>query len=282
MPATDSGSFLESLFGLEGRVAVVSGGSGALGSAIARGLAQAGARVAVLARKPGPIEAVVEQIAGAGGEAIEVEADVTSREALERACETVLRRFGRVDVLVNGAGGNLPEAIADDKRPFFELAPEALERAVRLNLLGTVLPSQVFARAMCEGEEGGRSIVNISSVTGRRPATRVVAYAAAKAAVDNFTRWLAVELARLYGERIRVNAIAPGFFLAEQNRALLLDPAGELTERGRRVVAATPARRFGVPGELVSAVLWLAGPGASFVNGTVVTVDGGMDAYRGV
>ncbi|HEY5160935.1 MAG TPA: SDR family oxidoreductase [Gaiellaceae bacterium] len=282
MTAPDSESFLERLFGLGGRVAVVTGGSGALGSSIARGLAQAGATVAVLARRRGPIDAVVETIAREGDEAIGIEADVTSRSQLESACEAVLERWGHVDVLVNGAGGNLPEAIVNEARSFFDLPAEAFERALRLNLLGTVLPSQVFARAMSEGEAQGRSIVNISSLTARRPASGVVAYAAAKAGVDNFTRWLAVEMARRYGERIRVNAIAPGFFLAEQNRALLFNAKGELTDRGKRVVQATPAGRFGAPDELVSTVLWLAGPGASFVNGTVVTVDGGMDAFGGV
>jgi len=274
--------YLERLFGLEGRVAVVSGGSGALGGAIARGLAQAGARVAVLARRRGPIDTVVEAIAREGGEALGVEADVTERAQLESARDMLLERWGQIDVLVNGAGGNIPEAIVDETRSFFDLPAAEFERALRLNLLGTVLPSQVFARAMSEGEERRGSIVNISSVTGRRPATRVVAYAAAKAGVDNFTRWLAVEMARRFGERIRVNAIAPGFFLAEQNRTLLTDAEGGLTERGASVVRATPIGRFGLPEELVSTVLWLAGAGASFVNGSVVTVDGGMDAFRGV
>jgi len=284
MTATERESYLERLFGLGGRVAVVTGGSGALGGAIVRGLAQAGARVAVLARRRGPIDAVAETVAREGGEAIGIEADVTERPQLESARDAVLERWGRVDVLINAAGGNFPEAIVNENMSFFDLPVEAFERAVRLNLLGTVMPSQVFARAMSEGDpqEPGRSIVNISSVTARRPATGVVAYAAAKAGVDNFTRWLAVEMARRYGERIRVNAIAPGFFLAEQNRSLLLDADGGLTERGRKIAQATPAGRFGAPDELVSAVLWLVGPGASFVNGTVATVDGGMDAFSGV
>jgi NAD(P)-dependent dehydrogenase (short-subunit alcohol dehydrogenase family) len=238
--------------------------------------------VAVLARRRGPIDAIAEAIAHEGGEAIGIEADVTDRTQLESAREAVLKRWGRLDVLVNAAGGNLPEAIVNESMPFFDLPAEAFERAVRLNLLGTVLPSQVFARAMNEGEPKGRSIVNISSVTARRPASGVVAYAAAKAGVENFTRWLAVEMARRYGGHIRVNAIAPGFFIAEQNRALLLDAEGGLTDRGKTVVQATPAGRFGVPDEIVSTVLWLTGPGASFVNGTVVTVDGGMDAFLGV
>jgi NAD(P)-dependent dehydrogenase (short-subunit alcohol dehydrogenase family) len=282
MTTPERESYLERSFGLGGRVAVITGGSGALGGAIARGLAQAGALVAVLARRRGPIDAIAEAIAHEGGEAIGIEADVTDRTQLESAREAVLKRWGRLDVLVNAAGGNLPEAIVNESMPFFDLPAEAFERAVRLNLLGTVLPSQVFARAMNEGEPKGRSIVNISSVTARRPASGVVAYAAAKAGVENFTRWLAVEMARRYGGHIRVNAIAPGFFIAEQNRALLLDAEGGLTDRGKTVVQATPAGRFGVPDEIVSTVLWLTGPGASFVNGTVVTVDGGMDAFLGV
>jgi NAD(P)-dependent dehydrogenase (short-subunit alcohol dehydrogenase family) len=282
MTTPERDSYLERSFGLGGRVAVITGGSGALGGAIARGLAQAGALVAVLARRRGPIDAIAEAIAHEGGEAIGIEADVTDRTQLESAREAVLKRWGRLDVLVNAAGGNLPEAIVNESMPFFDLPAEAFERAVRLNLLGTVLPSQVFARAMNEGEPKGRSIVNISSVTARRPASGVVAYAAAKAGVENFTRWLAVEMARRYGGHIRVNAIAPGFFIAEQNRVLLLDAEGGLTDRGKTVVQATPAGRFGVPDEIVSTVLWLTGPGASFVNGTVVTVDGGMDAFLGV
>ena len=282
MTTPERESYLERSFGLGGRVAVITGGSGALGGAIARGLAQAGALVAVLARRRGPIDAIAEAIAHEGGEAIGIEADVTDRTQLESAREAVLKRWSRLDVLVNAAGGNLPEAIVNESMPFFDLPAEAFERAVRLNLLGTVLPSQVFARAMNEGEPKGRSIVNISSVTARRPASGVVAYAAAKAGVENFTRWLAVEMARRYGGHIRVNAIAPGFFIAEQNRVLLLDAEGGLTDRGKTVVQATPAGRFGVPDEIVSTVLWLTGPGASFVNGTVVTVDGGMDAFLGV
>jgi NAD(P)-dependent dehydrogenase (short-subunit alcohol dehydrogenase family) len=282
MTTPERESYLERSFGLGGRVAVITGGSGALGGAIARGLAQAGALVAVLARRRGPIDAIAEAIAHEGGEAIGIEADVTDRTQLESAREAVLKRWSRLDVLVNAAGGNLPEAIVNESMPFFDLPAEAFERTVRLNLLGTVLPSQVFARAMNEGEPKGRSIVNISSVTARRPASGVVAYAAAKAGVENFTRWLAVEMARRYGGHIRVNAIAPGFFIAEQNRALLLDAEGGLTDRGKTVVQATPAGRFGVPDEIVSTVLWLTGPGASFVNGTVVTVDGGMDAFLGV
>ena len=275
-------SYLERLFGLAGRVAVVTGGGGVLGGAIARGLAQAGARVVVLALGQDQIDAVVEEIKSGGGEAIGIEVDVTDRPQLESACKTVLELWGRVDVLVNAAGGNLSDAIVSEGNPFFDLPLEAFERVVRLNLLGTVLSSQVFARAMSEGEQEGCSIVNISSETARRPATRVVAYAAAKAGVENFTRWLAVELAQSHGEKIRVNAIAPGFFLGEQNRALLLDAEGGLTERGQKIVQATPAGRFGMPDELVSTVLWLAGPGASFVNGTVAMVDGGMDAFGGV
>jgi len=275
-------SLLARLFGLDGRVAVVTGGSGALGGAIAGGLAGAGAKVAVLARRREPIDVVVEAISREGGEAIGIAADVTKRAQLESARAELIERWGGVDVLVNAAGGNVPGTIVDEARSFFDVAAEDFELAVRLNLLGTVLPSAVFGQAMCEGEPQGRSIVNISSLTARRPTTRVVAYAAAKAGVENFTRWLAVEMARRYEGKVRVNAIAPGFFLADQNRALLLEPDGSLSDRGKNVIRLTPAGRFGTPGELVSTVLWLAGAGASFVNGAVVTVDGGMDAFRGV
>ena len=258
------------LFGLEGKVAVVTGASGVLGGAIARGLAAAGARVGLLARRRDRLEALAQSL---GESALALDADVLDADRLERARETVLDRFGRVDVLVNAAGGNVPAATVGE-RSFFELPAAALDEVVRLNSQGTVLSTQAFAAAM-----SGGSIVNISSLAAHRALTRVVGYGAAKAAVENLTRWLAVELAP---QGVRVNAVAPGFFVGEQNRALLLDESGALTARGEKIVAATPAARFGEPRELAGTVIWLCSAASSFVTGAVVPVDGGFDAFGGV
>jgi NAD(P)-dependent dehydrogenase (short-subunit alcohol dehydrogenase family) len=269
------------LFDLAGRVAVVTGATGALGSAIARGLAAAGASVGVLARRRGPVDALVAELEARGCAALGLAADVRDAAALTRARESVLARWGHLDVLVNAAGGNLPGATVGE-HSFFDLPVSALEEVVSLNLLGTMLPSQVFGEAMArlgDPPPGGRSLVNVSSMAAHRALTRVVGYGAAKAAVESFTRWLAVELAP---HGVRVNAIAPGFFAGEQNRALLFAGDGSLTERGERIVSLTPAGRFGEPEELVGTVVWLCSAAASFVTGVVVPVDGGFDAFAGV
>jgi NAD(P)-dependent dehydrogenase (short-subunit alcohol dehydrogenase family) len=252
-------------FGLDGRVAIVTGGTGALGSAMADGLAAAGAQVAVLARRAPDVD---------GPDRLGLAADVLRRDALVAARDRVLERWGRIDVLVNAAGGNVPGATLEPGQSVFALGEEAFRGVVDLNLAGTLMPAQVFGEAM---QDGG-SIVNVSSMAAARAITRVVGYSAAKAAVENLTRWLAAELA----PAIRVNAIAPGFFIGEQNRRLLLDEDGELTERGRAIVEHTPAGRFGEAQELVSAIVWLCGPGASFVTGAVIPVDGGFSAFSGV
>ncbi|HEX6507551.1 MAG TPA: SDR family oxidoreductase [Chloroflexota bacterium] len=271
------------LFELTGAVSVVTGGTGILGSAMARGLAEAGARVGILARREKLAEEIAARIIAGGGDAIPLAADVLDRSRLEAARDTVLGRWGRIDVLVNAAGGNVPEATVGPERSFLDLPADALRRVVDLNLLGTILPSQVFGEAMARtpGEARG-SIVNISSMAADRALTRVVGYGAAKAGVDNLTRWLAVDLARSYGPGLRVNAIAPGFFIGDQNRALLLNEDGSLTERGRRIIDHTPAGRFGEPEDLLGTLLWLCSPGARFVTGVVVPVDGGFSAFSGV
>lgn len=273
--------FLRSLFGLEGKVAVVTGGSGALGAAMAQALARAGARVAILARRFEPANAVVAALEAAGGDALALSVDVCDRAQVEHACTTILEHWGRVDILVNAAGGNMPGATLAPDAALLDLDPDAFRAVVDLNLIGTLLPSLIFGAAMIAA--GGQGvIVNISSMAAQRPLTRVAGYGAAKAAVENLTRWMAVELARRYGPGLRVNAIAPGFFIGDQNRSLLLNPDGSPTARGASVIAHTPAGRFGIPDDLAATLLWLCGPGAAFVNGVVVPVDGGFSAFSGV
>jgi NAD(P)-dependent dehydrogenase (short-subunit alcohol dehydrogenase family) len=277
--------FIERLFGLDGQVAVVTGGTGVLGGAMARGLAHAGARVGVLGRRETNARQVAAEIESAGGEAMPLMADVLEPDELLAARRLVLERWGRLDILVNAAGGNRADALVGDDATFFDASLEAFDGVLDLNLRGTVLASQVFAEAMARrsgGETPGGSIVNVSSMAARHAMTRVMAYSIAKSGVDNFTMWLALELARKYGSGMRVNAIAPGFFLGEQNRALLVMPDGALTARGEKVIGHTPAGRFGEPDELVGTLIWLCSPAAAFVTGVIVPVDGGFSMYSGV
>jgi len=275
-----SADYLRSQFGLDGKVALVTGATGVLGGAIAAGLAHAGARVAILGRRAARAEEVAAAIREFGGEAVAAPVDVLDPAGLEDVRQSLLARFGQIDILVNAAGGNTLAATVTESSSFFDLAPAALHDVLDLNLMGTLLPCQVFGRAMARQRSG--AIVNVSSMAARRALSRVVAYSAAKAAIENLTRWLAVELARRYGSGLRVNAIAPGFFLGEQNRALLVEADGSPTARGRAIIDHTPAGRFGVPDDLVSTTVWLCGPGAVFVTGVVVAVDGGFDASSGV
>ncbi len=281
-------TIIAKLFSLEGQVAIVTGGTGVLGGAMARGLAQAGAHVGILGRRKERADAVVAEIEAAGGQALALAADVLDRAQLEAARDAVLEQWGQIDILVNAAGGNVPAATLSEDKTFFDLPIDAFEQVFELNLLGTVLPTQVFGAAMTQsrsaelGAAARGCIVNISSMGALRVITRVVGYSAAKAAVDNLTRWLAVELARKYGAGLRVNAIAPGFFIGEQNRDLLLNKDGSLTARGQTIIDHTPAGRFGEPDELISTLIWLCSPGARFVNGVVVPVDGGFAVFSGV
>ncbi|HZQ09506.1 MAG TPA: SDR family oxidoreductase [Anaerolineae bacterium] len=269
------------LFDLRERTAVVTGGSGVLGRAMAKGLVDAGAQVCIIGRDQNKAEQVAREFASAHDRVLALSADVTQRAALERAAEQILARWERIDILVNAAGGNRPDATVTANQTFFDLPREALGAAVDSNLLGTILPCQVLGKALADARAG--SIINISSMSASRPLTRVVAYAASKAAVENFTRWLAVYMAREVSPQIRVNAIAPGFFLGEQNRAMLVDATtGELTPRGRAIIEHTPAGRFGEPTDLVGTLLWLASPASAFVTGIVVPVDGGFSAFSGV
>jgi NAD(P)-dependent dehydrogenase (short-subunit alcohol dehydrogenase family) len=274
---------MQDLFSLRGKVAVVTGATGVLGGEMARSLARSGARVAVLGRREEKARRVAEEIEEAGGEALALPADVLARDQLEGARDALLDRYGTVDILVNAAGGNVPEATLGGGTSVFELPESALRQVMDLNFLGTLLPCQVFGVAMVEGDENPEGcIVNVSSMAASRPLTNVVGYSAAKAAVENFTRWLAVELSRSYGPNLRVNAIAPGFFIGEQNRGLLLDEDGSLSERGQTIIEHTPAGRFGEPDELAGTLIWLCSPASRFVNGIVVPVDGGFSAFSGI
>lgn len=273
---------IENPFDLTDRVAVVTGGSGILGGAIAAALGRAGAIVWVLGqRRPERAEAVASAIRQHGGRAEAVQADVLDRAALERLAARIRNRHGRLDFLVNAAGGARPEATTAPDRAFFDLPEAALRHVLDLNLLGTILPCQVFGRLMAE--RGSGSILNLSSYGADHPLTRSVAYSAGKAGVANFTRWLAVHLAQDYAPGIRVNALVPGFFLTDQNRFLLMnEPDKTWTERGRRILAHTPAGRFGEPEDLTGPALWLLSDSARFVTGVALPVDGGMAAFGGV
>ena len=268
------------LFRLDGQVAVVTGGGGVLCSAMAVGLAQAGATVAVLGRTLSTLESVAGDITRSGGSAFAVQADVTSREALEAARQQVLAQSGRIDILINGAGGNHPSSTTSDDRSLFDLPEEALRFVLDLNCLGTILPCQVFGQTMADQQAG--CIINISSMAAYKPLTRVPIYAAAKSAITNFTFWLATHMAQEYGPQIRVNAIAPGFFVGEQNRRLLLNEDDSLTPRGQSIIDHTPMGRFGAPEDLAGTTVWLAAPASKFVTGVVVPVDGGFSAFGGV
>lgn len=272
---------LPSLFTIKGQTAVVTGGSGGLGSAMAYALAQAGVNVAVISRHLKSAQKVVQNIQAQGGNALALACDVVDRAALEQALEQVTQAFGPVDILVNGAGGNQPAATTSPELSFFQLDNEAIDRVFDLNFSGTVKCCQVFGRGMAERKQG--CIINIASMNSLRPLTRIPAYSAAKAAVTNFTQWLAVHMAQEYSPAIRVNAIAPGFFLTDQNRFLLTDQqTGEYTPRGKTILAHTPMQRMGEAEDLIGTLLWLASPAAKFVTGIVVPVDGGFSAFSGV
>lgn len=271
---------MSSPFSLVGKTAVVTGGTGVLGGAIARGLAAAGAKVGILGRREARAAVVTQEIQAGGGQAFPLLADVLDRDSLEAAKSQVLSLSDTIDILVNAAGGNIPAATVFGELSFFDLTQDAFEQVVGLNLTGTLLPTQVFGQSMAEQQQG--TVINISSMAAQQPLTRVIGYAAAKAAVDNFTRWLSVEFARVYAPTLRVNAIAPGFFIGDQNRSLLLQEDGSLTARGQQIVDHTPMGRFGEPEELVGTALWLASDSSRFVTGTVIPVDGGFAAYSGV
>ena len=268
-------------YDLTGRTIVITGGAGILGGEMACALVGCNADVAILDRDPSLAERLIDRVESQPGRAIIVYGDALEPETLIAAEEKIRTELGPVDMLINAAGGNKPDATSSADLSFFDLPEEALRFVVDLNLLGTILPSQVFGRAMAERGEG--VIVNISSMNAFRPLTRIPAYSAAKAAVSNFTQWLAVHMAQEYSPNIRVNALAPGFVLTEQNRYLLTDEAsGEPTPRGRTIIEHTPMGRFGDAEDLLGTLLWLLSPASSFVTGVVVPVDGGFSAFSGV
>ncbi len=272
--------FLDTLFSVRGKVVVVTGGAGALGGLMARGLAHCGAKICILDLHADRAEAMAAAIREAGGEAISAGGSVLDKAQLQGVRELVTGQYGPIDILINAAGGNVAGATLGLDNTIFDLPLDAFRQVFDLNLLGTVLPSQVFGEAMAAGGRG--VIINISSMTALRTVTRVVGYSAAKAAVDNFTRWMATELALKFGAGMRVNAIAPGFFIGEQNRSLLLNEDGSLTERSKTIIAHTPMGRFGEAEELLGTILWLASDASKFVTGVVVPIDGGFSAFSGV
>lgn len=267
-------------FELNDKVIVVTGASGALAGSVAHYLLNMGARVAFLSRNLEKLESAVAQCGAQSDHALAVSCDVTDSNAVELAAEKVLSRFGCVDALINGAGGNMPGATIQPDQTMFDLDLSDYDKVVKLNLHGTLLPSLTFGKLMAERQSG--SIVNFSSMAATHAITRVLGYSNAKAAVDNLTRWMAMDFAKSYGDRIRVNAVAPGFFVGEQNRKLLLNEDGSLTERGKQIVANTPMGRFGEAEEVCGAVHFLLSDAARFVTGTVIAVDGGFSIYSGV
>lgn len=265
---------------ITGQVAAITGAGGVLCSHMALELAKQGARVAVLDLDARKAEQVAAEINASGRSAIAIPCDVMERGSVESACKKTLDTFGRVDILINGAGGNKPAATTNPEQSFFDLPAEALKWVFDLNLLGTILPCQVFGKSMSRTKRG--SIVNISSMAAFLPLTHTVAYSAAKAGISNFTKWLAVHMSREYTPEIRVNAIAPGFLLTEQNRFLLQNTDGTPTARGESVLLKTPMNRYGAPEELAGAVVFLCSPAASFITGVVLPIDGGFSAFAGV
>ncbi len=271
---------MENEFSLKGKVIVVTGATGILGEAFVNGIANAGGIVGVLGRNEKVANERVAAIVAQGGEAIALIADVTNEQDLIVAREKLLSKYGKIDGLVNGAGGNMPDAVVQPGQDIFQLNMSALQQVMNLNLFGTILPTQIFGEAIKNGGTG--SVVNISSVAADHAVTRVLGYSLAKSAIDSYTKWFAVELANRFGDKIRMNSIAPGFFLTEQNRTLLTNTDGSLTERGNLIIQNTPYSRFGNPDELIGALVWLLSDASKFVTGTKIMVDGGFTVNSGV
>jgi NAD(P)-dependent dehydrogenase (short-subunit alcohol dehydrogenase family) len=267
-------------FSLKGKVIVVTGATGILGEAFINGIANAGGIVGVLGRNEKVATERAASIVKQGGEAIALIADVTNEQDLISAREIILSKYGKIDGLVNAAGGNMPDAVIQPGQDIFQLNMPALQQVMNLNLFGTILPTQIFGEVIKNTRTG--SIVNISSVSSDHAVTRVLGYSLAKSAIDSYTKWFAVELANRFGDKIRINSIVPGFFLTEQNRTLLTNTDGSLTERGNLIIQNTPFSRFGDPEELIGALVWLLSDASKFVTGSKITLDGGFSVFSGV
>lgn len=268
------------MFSISGKVAVITGAGGVLGSSIARSFASQGAKIAALDIRKENVDRVVAELKEINPEVIGIEGNVLDIASLEQVRDQIVAKWGRVDILINVAGGNLPGATLTPEQTVFDMKIEDWEKVTRLNLDGTVYPSLVFGKVMAENKSG--SIINISSMTAYSAITRVLGYSVAKTGVSNFTQWMAMEMAMKFGDKVRVNAIAPGFFIGDQNRAILINPDGSLTDRSKKVIAKTPMGRFGDITELNGAVQFLCSDAASFITGVVLPVDGGFSSFSGV
>ena len=268
------------IFEVKDKVIVISGATGVLGSAMAKHLAKEGAIIGILGRTPAKNEKLYNEIKAEGNTSIILEADVLDKASLEKAFELLMSKYHKIDVLINCAGGNVAGSVVQPQDTVFDMKMEDLSRAQELNITGTVLPTQIFGKQMASQKFG--SVINISSMAAIQSISRVMGYSVAKSAIDGYTRWMALELASKYGDGIRVNAIAPGFFISEQNRALLTEKDGSYTERGQKVINNTSMARFGKADELLGAVQWLCSGASSFVTGTVIPVDGGFSSFSGV
>jgi NAD(P)-dependent dehydrogenase (short-subunit alcohol dehydrogenase family) len=271
---------MENKYSLEGKVIVITGGTGVLGNAFVTGIADAGGTVGILGRNALVANERADAINKKGGKALALMADVLNQAELVSAKEQVLNAFGRIDGLVNAAGGNMPQGVLQPEEDIFRMNLEGMKQVMELNVWGTLLPTQVFGEAIAKTGKG--SIVNISSMNSKRAVTKVIGYNMGKAAVDCYNQWFAVELANRYGDAIRMNALAPGFFLTEQNRNLLTRPEGGYTPRGEAVIRNTPFKRFGHPDELIGALVWLLSDASAFVTGSMICVDGGFSIFSGV
>lgn len=271
---------MNEIFSIKDKVAIITGASGVLGGSLAKSFIEAGAKVAALGRNQEKLDAFVTELTASGGDAFAVEANVMDIQSLEAASKKITEKYGKIDILLNIAGGNIPAATLSPDQSFFDMNMKGWDEVTDLNINGTVYPSYVFGKVMAE--QGSGSIVNISSMAAYSAITRVAGYSAAKSAITNFTQWLASDVALKFGDKIRVNAVAPGFFIGDQNRAILLNPDGSLTDRSKKVIAKTPMQRFGEVQELNGAVQFLCSEAASFITGALLPVDGGFSAFSGV
>lgn len=271
---------MNEIFSIKDKVAVITGASGVLGGSLAKSFIKAGAKVVALGRNQETLDSRVKELTDLGGDAFAVEANVMNIESLENASKKIIEKYGKIDILLNIAGGNIPSATLSPEQSFFDMNISGWDEVTDLNINGTVYPSYVFGKVMAEQKKG--SIINISSMAAYSAITRVAGYSAAKSAITNFTQWLASDLALKFGDKIRVNAVAPGFFIGDQNRAILLNPDGSLTDRSKKVIAKTPMQRFGEVEELNGTVQFLCSDAASFITGALIPVDGGFSAFSGV